>query len=110
MIDMGGATIGTLLAGLGVGAAAGAHTATWGMYKDAPHEGFTWRKYARSIVLGSLLGPAAAAAAGLDATRAAGAVVLFGLVYAVERAPVDFYQTFVRAADQSKYTLSLTHT
>ena len=107
MMDMGATTIGTLLAGLGVGAAAGAHTATWGMYKDAPHEGFTWRKYARSIALGSLLGPTAAAAAGLDATRAAGAVVLFGLVYAVERALVEFYKTFVREEDQSKYTIPM---
>jgi hypothetical protein len=100
-------TIGALLAALGVGAAAGAHTATWGMYKDAPHEGFTWRKYSRSIALGSLLGPTAAAAAGLDATRAAGAVVLFGLVYALERALVEFYKTFVREEDQSKYTIPM---
>jgi hypothetical protein len=77
------------------------------MYKDAPHEGFTWRKYARSIALGSLLGPTAAVAAGLDATRAAGAVVLFGLVYAVERALVEFYKTFVREEDQSKYTIPM---
>ena len=108
MIDMGVTTIGTLLAGLGVGAAAGAHTATWGMYKDAPHEGFTWRKYARSIALGSLLGRRRRPrSAGLDATRAAGAVVLFGLVYALERALVEFYKTFVREEDQSKYTIPM---
>jgi hypothetical protein len=106
-MDMGATTIGALWAGLGVGAAAGAHTATWGMYKDAPHEGFTWRKYGRSIALGSLLGPSAAAVAGLDATHPAGAVVLFGLVYAVERALVEFYKTFVREEDQSKYTIPM---
>ena len=27
-----------------VGLIAGIHTATWGMYKDAPHEGFSGRK------------------------------------------------------------------
>ena len=54
-----------------------------------------------------MLGPTAAAAAGLDATRAAGAVVLFGLVYAVERALVEFYKTFVREEDQSKYTIPM---
>jgi len=106
-MDTAATAIGTLLPALGVGAAAGAHTATWGMYKDAPHEGFTWRKYGRSIALGTLLGPAAAAVAGLDATRAAGAVVLFGLVYAVERALVEFYKTFVREEDQSKYTIPM---
>jgi hypothetical protein len=106
-MDIGATTAAALWAGLGVGAAAGAHTATWGMYKDAPHEGFTWRKYGRSIALGALIGPAAAAAAGLDATRAAGAVVLFGLVYAVERALVEFYKTFIREEDQSKYTIPM---
>ena len=29
------------------GALAGAHTSTWGMYKDAIHEGFALGKYAR---------------------------------------------------------------
>jgi len=106
-MDTAATLFGTLLPALGVGAAAGAHTATWGMYKDAPHEGFTWRKYGRSIVLGTLLGPAVATLAGLDATRAAGAVVLFGLVYALERALVEFYKTFVREEDQSKYTIPM---
>jgi hypothetical protein len=107
VIDMAATTIGPLWAGLGVGAAAGAHTSTWGMYKDAPHEGFTWRKYARSIVLGTLLGPTTAAITGLEATRAAGVVVLFGLVYAVERAIVEFYKTFIREEDQSKYAIPM---
>ncbi len=30
----------TYLAALVVGLLAGTHIATWGMYKDAPHEGF----------------------------------------------------------------------
>jgi len=106
-MDTGVTTIGALWAGLGVGAAAGVHTATWGMYKDAPHEGFTWWKYGRSIALGALLGPAAATVAGLDARRAAGAVVLFGLVYALERALVEFHKTFIREEDQSKYAIPM---
>lgn len=100
-------TIGTLGAALGVGVAAGAHTATWGMFKDAPHEGFTWRKYGRSIAISALVGPAATTVAGLDATRAAGATVLFGLVYAVERALVEFHKTFIREEDQSKYAIPM---
>jgi hypothetical protein len=106
-MDTGVTAMGALWAGLGVGAAAGVHTATWGMYKDAPHEGFTWRKYGRSIALGALLGPAAATVAGLDARRAAGAVVLFGLVYALERALVEFHKTFIREEDQSKYAIPM---
>ena len=38
-----------------VGMVAGVHIATWGMYKDAPHEGF--RHYSRSIVTGAVIGP-----------------------------------------------------
>ena len=34
-------------------------------------------------------------------------MVLFGLVYAVERALVEFYKTFVREEDQSKYTIPM---
>ena len=46
----------TLLLAAAVGLMAGVHTATWGMYKDAPHEGFSRWKYARSIVLGTVIG------------------------------------------------------
>ena len=37
-----------LLIALALGFLAGLHTSTWGMYKDAPHEGFTWGRYFRS--------------------------------------------------------------
>ena len=95
------------LLALGLGLAAGAHTATWGMYKDAPHEGFTWRRYARSIVLSGVIAPVLHLALGLDPTHAAGAVVLFGLTYACERGLVEFYKTFLREQDQSKYTIPM---
>ena len=39
----------------GIGLVAGIHAATWGMYKDAPHEGFSRWKYARSPLLGAVL-------------------------------------------------------
>lgn len=38
-----------LVLSLLVGLAVGVHNATWGMYKDAPHEGFTWSTYFRSV-------------------------------------------------------------
>jgi hypothetical protein len=95
------------LLALGLGLAAGAHTATWGMYKDAPHEGFTWRRYARSIVLSGVIAPVLHLAFGLDPTHAAGAVLLFGLTYACERGLVEFYKTFLREQDQSKYTIPM---
>ena len=40
---------------------AGLHTATWGMYKDAIHEGFFWPRYFRSPIVGIVMGIIAAA-------------------------------------------------
>ena len=39
-----------------IGFLAGIHTCTWGMYKDAPHEGSSWPKYFRSAIVGTVLG------------------------------------------------------
>jgi hypothetical protein len=96
----------TLLSAL-IGLLAGVHSATWGMYKDAPHEGFSRRKYARSPIMGAALGAVVQAAAGLDPRHAGGAVLLFGVVYAVERALAEIYKTFLREEDQSKYFIPM---
>lgn len=90
-----------------VGLAVGCHIATWGMYKDSIHEGFTLRKYARSIMVGVVLAPLAAAVVGIDATAASGLVLLFGLTYALERAVTEFWKTFIRDEDQSKYFIPM---
>ena len=90
-----------------VGLAVGSHIATWGMYKDSIHEGFTVRKYVRSMLVGVLLAPIAALVVGIDATSAAGIVLLFGLTYALERAATEFWKTFVRDEDQSKYFIPM---
>lgn len=90
-----------------VGAAAGLHTATWGMYKDSLYEGFTWRKYARSVVVGSAAAILLQSVLRFDLTGAAGLVLLFGSAYVVERAVLEFHKTFVRREDQSKYFIPM---
>ena len=90
-----------------VGLAVGGHIATWGMYKDSIHEGFTVRRYARSIVVGLIWAPLAARIVGIDASVASGVVILFGLTYALERATTEFWKTFVRDEDQSKYFIPM---
>ena len=96
----------TLLALL-VGLLAGAHIATWGMYKDAIHEGFSFARYSRSILVGVVVGVVLEWMLALDLSRASQLVVLFGLVYVTERGIVETYKTFLREEDQSKYTIPM---
>ena len=90
-----------------VGLSAGAHTSTWGMYKDAIHEGFTVPRYLRSTFVSLAWAPVIAHIAEIDATTAAGIVVLFGVTYAMERATTEFWKTFIRDEDQSKYFIPM---
>ena len=88
-----------------IGLCAGTHIATWGMYKDSPHEGFTWARYFRSITVGGLVGLAIYQITHptLNMALAGDRVVLYGSAYAMERALVEFWKTFIRREDQSKY-------
>jgi len=88
-----------------VGILAGTHTATWGMYKDAPHEGF--RRYPRSILVSTLVAPIAYRVIGLDASRIADMVILWGVTYVTERAITEFYKVYWRTEDQSKYFIPM---
>lgn len=36
------------------GLAAGVHCAAWGMFKDAPFEGFRWRTWVRSPIVAKI--------------------------------------------------------
>ena len=89
-----------------VGLAVGIHAATWGVFKDSPHEGFFWSRFVRSPILGAV------AALALTALLPwppgpAGAVLLFGAAYTVERFVIETWKTFFRAEDQSKYTIPM---
>jgi hypothetical protein len=90
-----------------VGALAGLHAATWGMYKDSLYEGFSWRKYGRSVAVGALAALALQALLPGDLYGAAGVVVLFGLTYVAERGLVEWHKSFVRVEDQSKYFIPM---
>jgi hypothetical protein len=86
---------------------AGAHTSTWGMFKDCPHEGFTWPKYLRSTLVSTGLALAWQAAVSLPLSSAGARVVLFGLVYVTERGLVELYKGYLREEDQSKYFIPM---
>lgn len=92
---------------LGTGLAAGLHSATWGMYKDAPHEGFSWSTYVRSPILASGIAVALVLWTSLSPTGPVGIVLLFGVTYGLERAFLEIYKSFLRIEDQSKYTIPM---
>jgi hypothetical protein len=75
------------------------------MYKDSPHEGFTWRKYLRSTLLSALLALVWQGAAGFGLESAGARVVLFGLTYVSERGLVELYKTYLRAPVEGFETL-----
>lgn len=91
----------------GVGLLSGTHTAIWGMYKDAVHEGFTVRTFVRSIIVGAIVAALIQVAFRLSIPSPGALVVLFGLAYAGERGIVEVWKTFFRDEDQSKYFIPM---
>lgn len=96
-----------LLIALMIGFVSGTHTATWGMYKDALYEGFSYRKYFRSIFLSVGIALGLQWFINFDLTRAANMLILFGVTYVIERGINEFYKTFIHEEDQSKYTIPM---
>lgn len=89
------------------GMLSGLHAATWGMYKDSPHEGFTWKKYFRSAIIGALYGPVVWKLTGLDLSAPSGIFLLWGATYMAERLTLEVWKTFLRSEDQSKYFIPM---
>lgn len=96
------------LIALALGLIAGLHTSTWGIYKDAPYEGYSLGRYLRSTFISVGLALPALYFSGLDVTIAGQALVFWGLVYVLERAIMEYYKTFLREEDQSKYFIPMT--
>jgi hypothetical protein len=90
-----------------IGALAGLHISTWGMYKDAPHEGFSWPKYFRSTLVGAVVGLVTYHVVQWDLSRPGARFVYFGLCYCLERAATEFWKYFIREEDQSKYFIPM---
>lgn len=93
------------LVALAIGAFAALHAASWGGFKDAPFEGFRWRSYTRSLLLGAAV--AGLVAIWIPATSARSAVTLIGVTYALERLATEWWKSIVREDDQSAYTIPM---
>ncbi|MCZ6681073.1 MAG: hypothetical protein O7E52_27960 [Candidatus Poribacteria bacterium] len=96
-----------LLIALVIGLMAGAHSATWGMYKDAIYEGFTYKKYFRSIILSGIIAVVFESVTNLNVARPGNMLILYGMTYVIERAILEFYKTFLREEDQTKYFIPM---
>lgn len=95
-----------LILGAGVlGLLTGLHAATWGAYKDAPFEGFRWRSYLRSVMVGVTVAVAVAVTSTLESSHSA--VILVGLFYTLERLSTEWWKTFVRNDDQDAYSIPM---
>ena len=93
-----------VVAGL-LGLMTGLHTATWGAYKDSPFEGFRWRSFLRSILLGAAVGMAVATTTTWEDDLHP--LVLVGLFYTGERLATEWWKTIVREDDQAAYTIPM---
>ena len=90
-----------------IGFLAGLHASTWGMYKDAPHEGFSWLRYFRSAIVGSVFGIIAYISTHPNLNTPGQLVLFFGVTYVLERGAIEFWKTFLRTEDQSKYFIPM---
>jgi hypothetical protein len=93
--------------GVLLGVLAGAHASSWGMYKDAPHEGFTYTRYFRSVVVAAAIAAVLQLVAGVRLASWADAAVFFGMVYALERLGHELWKGYLREEDQSKYFIPM---
>jgi hypothetical protein len=95
-----------VIAGL-IGLLSGTHTAIWGMFKDAMHEGFTVDRFSRSILIGALVAIWIESLFHFPLPAPGAAVLVFGLSYAAERGLVEVWKTFLREEDQAKYFIPM---
>lgn len=97
----------TLAVAATAGLLSGTHAAIWGMYKDAVHEGFSYRRFLRSMIVGCISAIILQRVLGLPLDAPGALVLLFGLAYAAERGVVEVWKTFIRNEDQSKYFIPM---
>lgn len=97
----------TYVFAVGLGMTAGTHVATWGMFKDAPHEGFFWRRYLRGIALAVGVAMALTLFPRVSISEARDLVPYFGVVYAVERVLTELWKLTIRDDNQGKYAIPM---
>lgn len=87
---------------IGLGLLAGLHGASYGAYKDSPHESFIARRFLRELVLALLV---AVSLASTQHAMRQSLFVLFVTTFAVTRIITEFWKLFVRTEPQQDYRI-----
>ncbi len=87
---------------LAIGLAAGLHAASYGAYKDSPHESFLLRRFVRELVFATVIA-AVMCAAGL--CRGQSLFIIFLSVFALARVATEFWKLFLRVEPQQDYRI-----
>jgi hypothetical protein len=85
-----------------LGFAAGLHGASYGAYKDSPHESFLLRRFIRELSISTLV---AVALNGAGLTGGQSAFVVYLSAFALTRIATEFWKLFVRTEPQSGYRI-----
>jgi len=92
----------TTAATLLIGLCAGLHAASYGAYKDSPHENFKPRRYVRELVIAATCA-AWMAVSGLGDGQ--GPLVLYLSIFALARIATEFWKLFLRVEPQEGYRI-----
>lgn len=87
---------------LGLGLLAGLHGASYGAYKDSPHESFLARRYLREIIIALIV---ALTLAAIPATSHQSRFILFLVIFTLTRVATEFWKLFVRTEPQKDYRI-----
>jgi hypothetical protein len=85
-----------------LGLAAGLHAASYGAYKDSPHESFLLRRFIRELVFASGL---ALVLATLGLSDGQSPFVIYLSAFALSRIATEFWKLFVRVEPQDEYRI-----
>ena len=85
-----------------LGLAAGLHAASYGAYKDSPHESFLPRRFVRELVFASLVA-GLISLSGLAGHESA--FVLYLSAFALSRIATEFWKLFIRIEPQDDYRI-----
>lgn len=87
---------------LGLGLLGGLHGASYGAYKDSPHESFLARRYVRELIIALAV---AGTLSAIPATGGQSRFILFLTVFTLTRVATEFWKLFVRKEPQQDYRI-----